>query len=479
MAQIESTNKPKATILLIDDSRVMRKAISRVLVEEFEVIEAEDGEQGWTTMNADDSILLVISDIEMPKLDGYGLLQRIRNAESPVRSIPVIVVTGAEDEATRREALSRGATDFVIKPVDGVQLLARVRAQVESQLVARQLAATQETLRDESTLDPLTGLSSRRYFLQRGVQDVAYARRRGQDLAIFRINLDKFKRIYREYGDDGIDRILVWLAKLLEDQARTEDTVSRVGGADFAVLAPTNNPDAAHTLATRLLNAVQSANYQENGKEPLPLTASIGLATLSENAELDIEQLFETSERRVRQARLDGGNRIVAEDRVVAPAAAETDEAPELPDAEEMFPELALEPEPMLAEPDSDSEETGLTLDESLVPNLEMSLEDAELADPAPLEPGTTEETLSIDERILEDALADIAAADAAAGQAMDLNSALDLLANGNTDEIEPHLATLIARIVPLLEAGDQNLNLGIASAIALIRARLQQTNPN
>jgi two-component system cell cycle response regulator len=469
MIQTEATSKPKATVLLIDDSRVMRKAISRVLIEEFEVIEAENGEHGWETLSANDSVHVVISDIEMPQLDGYGLLQRIRGAESAVRSIPVIVITGAEDEATRKEALSRGATDFVTKPVDGVQLLARVRAQVESQAVARALVATQQTLREESTLDPLTGLSSRRYFLQRGVQDVAYARRREQDLAVFRINLDKFKQIYRLYGDDNVDRILVWLAKLLQDQARTEDTVSRVGGADFAVLAPTNNAEAAHTLATRLLTAVQTTPYQAYGQEPLQLTASIGFATLSEDPELDIEQLMDSSERRVRQARLNGGNRIVSADSAVAqqPPTATVD-AQEQMEVPEIVPEAPTQAEPSLAEPGTDDLE--LSLDDSLMPDLEIPADDSVLEEASLSSTETELDTLSLDEQEPEEADGEISTT----GEAPDLNHALDLLAKGDTDAIEPHLAALLPRILLLLQAGDEKLELGIATATALIRARLK-----
>ncbi len=513
MTQDPNSNGTGMTVLLIDDSRVMRKAITRVLADEFRILEAEDGEQGWEILNADDTIQLVISDIEMPRLDGYGLLHRIRNASTDLRTMPVIVITGAEDEATRREALSRGATDFITKPVDGVQLIARARAQAQSRITARTLVATEQTLREESTLDPLTQLSSRRYFLQRGVQDIAYARRRGQDLILLRINIDKFKQIYRQYGDAGIDHILVWLAEILENEARTEDTVARVGGADFAILAPSGGPDTSRTLAKRLLDVVNADQYEETGKTPLSVTVSIGCARLSEDATLEIDQLMDLAEQRVKQARLGGGNMIVAAGGIAAPAeitvtamepmdeefmlesvedvaTASLETEIELDDVTAEPVELALgdltpeEPEfpPTGLIPEGEELTLGdLTPEEPEFPPADLTPEGEELTlgELTPHEPETdlvlTEasvEGLSLEGPVPDDPTTNDQ------GE-LDIERAIELLRTGDTKPIEPHLVRLLASIVPLLEYGNEKLNLGVGVATELLRRRLLRKGTN
>ena len=197
----------RPTVLVIDDSRVMRKAISKILAGEFEMVEAEDGETGWQQLTSHPEIEVVISDIEMPGLDGFELLTRLRNFEDVrISTMPVIIITATEDEETRQAALDKGATDFITKPIDRTQLLARTRALARYTETTRDLEETAITLKSETTHDPLTGLNSRRFFLQRGEQDIAYSRRHNQDMALLRVDIDKFRRLYTEYGDEIVDR---------------------------------------------------------------------------------------------------------------------------------------------------------------------------------------------------------------------------------------------------------------------------------
>lgn len=124
------TDKP--VVLVVDDSRVMRVAMIKILGDGYEVIEAVDGMAGWNQVLRDSSIELVISDIEMPEMDGYSFICRIRAAEDEaLRNIPVIVITGAEDDITRERAYACGANDFILKPIDKKQMLSCVSAHVE------------------------------------------------------------------------------------------------------------------------------------------------------------------------------------------------------------------------------------------------------------------------------------------------------------------------------------------------------------
>lgn len=111
-------------VLVVDDSRAVRRALSRILGKHCEVIEAEDGWIGWRSLKNDSQIDAVITDIQMPNLDGYTFICKIRAAEDPdLRALPVVVITSSEDEITRDRAYACGANDFILKPFNSAQLI--------------------------------------------------------------------------------------------------------------------------------------------------------------------------------------------------------------------------------------------------------------------------------------------------------------------------------------------------------------------
>lgn len=119
----------KSTILVVDDSRSVRAALKKYLSDHYIALEAEDGEAGWEALMAHPEISLVISDIQMPRLDGYGFICRIRAVNNPqIRKKPLVVITGAEDDITLERAYACGANDFIRKPLDFSDLVNRVQS---------------------------------------------------------------------------------------------------------------------------------------------------------------------------------------------------------------------------------------------------------------------------------------------------------------------------------------------------------------
>jgi diguanylate cyclase (GGDEF)-like protein len=384
-SQAASATTHKPVVLVIDDSRVIRRAITKILTSEFDLIEAEDGEDGWQRLAADARIQVVITDVEMPKLDGYALICRVRATETQrVRDVPVIVITGAQDEQTRERAFACGATDFVTKPIDSVQLLARARAHARFDQTTRQLNETTKTLEDQTAVDPLTELHSRRYLLQRAAQDLAYAKRHDQDVALIRVDFDNFRGIYKQHGDDVCDQMFVWLARLMRANTRTEDTPARIRGGEFAILAPSSDRAAASVLCERLRAAVVATPFSSN--VTIPVTISLGLATMGGDRVDTVDDLMARAEQRLTLAKAAGGNRL------------------------------------------------GISYDEEV---------------PQP------------EEAIIEQP---------------DLETALTLLANGESGKLAPYLPDLLVRVLPLLEAGNQQLDLNLGGALDQLRERLHQT---
>jgi two-component system, cell cycle response regulator len=316
-AAVVATDKPR--IIVVDDSRVVRRAINKILSTEFDVVEAEDGESGWQGLLEDDAIQVVVADVEMPRLDGYALICRIRAAETArIQGVPVIVITGAQDEDTRQRAFACGATDFITKPIDGVQMLARARAHAKLDRTTRQLSETSAALEEHTAVDPLTRIHSRRYFMQRGAQDLAYAKRHEQDLSLIRIDIDGFRSLYEQHGDELTDQVLIWIAKILMTTVRTEDTAARIGGSEFALLAPATSRMEAAVLCERLRAAVNAEPFGL-GDVTIPTTISMGLATNGRDPSDTIEELLKAADERLTLAKAAGGNRLGASYQEEAP----------------------------------------------------------------------------------------------------------------------------------------------------------------
>lgn len=143
----------RSRVLVVDDSAVIRKAISRVLTNDYDLIEADDGEAGWEALKSHHDLGVVISDVQMPKLDGYGMICRIRADDDPkVRDVPVIVITSAEDDVTRERAYACGANDFILKPIDSEQLLSCVRNHTGSE---RATSMATESNVDEAVIEEI------------------------------------------------------------------------------------------------------------------------------------------------------------------------------------------------------------------------------------------------------------------------------------------------------------------------------------
>jgi two-component system cell cycle response regulator len=174
---MSDNTEPKQRLLIVDDSKVIRVTARKILRDHFETIEAVDGENAWEVLNNEGPFSLVVSDLTMPNLDGFGLLERIRSSQHPdIHDIPVIIITGANDsETTKARASQAGATDFIGKPFDSVHLLARTQAHASAHAVTHALQQETFSLEEKVTTDPLSGLPNEIAFMERGYQQLSYA----------------------------------------------------------------------------------------------------------------------------------------------------------------------------------------------------------------------------------------------------------------------------------------------------------------
>lgn len=306
-----STIQHKPRILVVDDSRVMRRALGKILGQDYEVVEADHGEDGWTMLLNDNAIQVVFTDLSMPYLDGFGLLARIRSAEDArLAGLPVIVITGKDDdEDTKQQALNAGASDFITKPFESVQLKARAKVHVDHQQAHRRLSETSAFLHEQPTIDPLTGLGTKAYFAGAAAESVAQVRRQGGSLGLLRIDLDHFNQLFMKGGKAAADQVLAQVGQSLAGQLRQDDRGARIGLAKFAILLHGADPDGARKLAERIAAQARTMEFEHAGQRQ-PLSVSIGIAHVREPASAALDALLAEAEAQLAEALRAGGNRI-------------------------------------------------------------------------------------------------------------------------------------------------------------------------
>ncbi|MCK4866367.1 MAG: response regulator [Gammaproteobacteria bacterium] len=308
----EEQQKPR--ILAVDDSRVMRRAMSKVLSKDYDVVETENGEDAWTILINDDSIQVVFTDLSMPFLDGYGLLERIRTSDNPrLKDTPVIIITGKDDDdEAKQEAIDKGANDFITKPFDSIQLQARAKAHVTLKQTTTKLTETSDQLERQATVDETTGLGGQRYFCKVGEETLSYANRHGGQFIIVRMDIDGFNNLFIKHGKKIMDSILHQTGEKLSQLVRQEDTIARIGVSKFALILKETSLNEAELLTERIRTEIQGMSFKhpDNG-DMIKLTISAGLYEPELKPELTFPHLLTDTEKHLAEAQAAGGNRIV------------------------------------------------------------------------------------------------------------------------------------------------------------------------
>ncbi|MBE9608922.1 response regulator [Chitinilyticum piscinae] len=265
-------------ILIVDDSRIVRATIRKHLGEAYDLIEEADGEAGWRRLQSDEEVSLLISDLTMPELDGLGLLSRIREQpEARYRHLPIIIISGEEDEETRQRCVDRGANDFVSKSADRSEMLARVKANLELAITRRELDASRALQEQQALTDQTTGVGSTNLLMLQLEQSLAFALRHNGEVTLILLEVDHFQGLRDKMGERASQQMLALLAKLLEAKLRREDTLAFLDGAKFAVVSPATTLTEARTLAERLRLALANARINFRS-EQLHISGSFSVA---------------------------------------------------------------------------------------------------------------------------------------------------------------------------------------------------------
>ena len=274
------------TILVIEDEQPIRTNILKLLeFEGFQAVGASDGRSGIQMAKAylPD---LIICDIMMPEIDGYGVLTALRNDPQTVM-IPLIFLSAKADMTDLRQGMDLGADDYLVKPFTSAGLLGAIAARLEKQAAITQpyideMKQTAANLAKVAYSDPLTGLSNRillRHNLQERLRQVKQSE---QLIAVLCLNLDRFRSVNAQYGHGVGDTLLQAMASRLQSAVGPQDLVARLGGDEFSlVLCGRPSKAAIEEDAQRLLDTLL-APYQLNG-HAISIDMSLGIALYPED----------------------------------------------------------------------------------------------------------------------------------------------------------------------------------------------------
>ncbi len=305
-----AANESKARILLIEDLPGDAKLVREVLSREHEVVHMTDTETALRTASIEPFDLIIIS-VELKDSDGLRLCSQLRSRDV-TRNLPLLVLI-AENATTKvAKALDLGVSDYLYKPIDSNELIARTRNQVRHKRYQDILRTTYHRSISLAVTDTLTGLYNRLYLtshlgslLERVVEE-------DKPLAIAMIDVDHFKDVNDRHGHAVGDEVLREIAHRLDQFSRATDLVARLGGEEFVIVMPETTVEAAQLVTARLRREVASAPFGTTPVEGgLAVTVSIGVAGMLGDDDTP-ESLLKRADDALYAAKRGGRNRVIA-----------------------------------------------------------------------------------------------------------------------------------------------------------------------
>lgn len=302
-------------ILVVDDVSQNLQVLGEMLEQVgYETTFATSGYQALERVKTAKPDLILL-DLMMPEMNGLEVCEKLQ-INPGFAEIPVIFLTASQEQAHLLLAFEKGAVDYVTKPFNAPELLARVRTHLELKYTRdklKELLNEQEKLSKElerlATTDPLTGVWNRRHLFALAEQEINRASRYQKPFSILMIDIDKFKKINDNYGHCVGDEVLIVMAKVTLRCLRQADFFGRFGGEEFVAVLPETNMDEAAIAADRIRqNIAKIVIYAQ--QQPLNITVSIGIATYSWE-DKTIDTILQRADQALYLAKSQGRNRVI------------------------------------------------------------------------------------------------------------------------------------------------------------------------
>lgn len=288
-------------ILVVDDNSNNIRLLKGILEDEkFTIFTCNNGLDVFDIV-CNEAIDIVLLDIMMPGLDGFEVC-KLLNSDFRTKDIPIIMVTAKTDNHELKKALDIGAFDYIKKPIDEIELIARVRS-------ALRFKAQSDELRELATKDRLTGIYNHTLLIELLDKILYKSIRNNENLSFIMLDIDHFKRVNDTYGHPIGDYILREFARLIESSLRVSDILGRYGGEEFGIVLPEENQENAIKFCNRILKTIENHEFKINDYV-LNITASIGLFTKQSDEIFTTSEVISKADTALYNAKENGRNRV-------------------------------------------------------------------------------------------------------------------------------------------------------------------------
>ncbi|MCF6354181.1 MAG: diguanylate cyclase [Candidatus Polarisedimenticolaceae bacterium] len=287
-------------VLVVDDSRSSRQLLSSLLQRHYlEVLEACDGVEALDVLSENDDILLMVTDYNMPRMDGMELITRVREKKSR-NELAIIGISTSGSGTVSIKLLKSGANDFITRPFMHEEFYCRINQNIDA-------VASYCKLRDAADRDFLTGLFNRKYLFNTGNKLFQNAQRKNISLTVAMIDIDFFKKINDTHGHHVGDMALKHVASIFTQQLRQADVITRFGGEEFCMLCVNVSGSSAEVLFTRFREAIADTPLVV-GDVVVPMTVSIGYSMELTDS---LDHMISDADAALYDAKGGGRNRVV------------------------------------------------------------------------------------------------------------------------------------------------------------------------
>jgi len=291
-------------ILIVDDDEGIRDPMHEFMAKVgFNAFAAASAEEAIEVLKAN-TIEVVITDIKLPGQDGLELTDLIKENFD----IDVIVMTGYSGSYSYEEAINKGASDFIFKPVRFEEVLLRLKRVIRERQLAKDRERILEKLEKLAITDGLTKLYNLRHFYNQLEVEVDRSNRYGHSLGLLLLDIDRFKAYNDTCGHLEGDKVLIKLCQIIRSCLRTMDSAYRYGGEEFTVILPETSGEEAETVAHRIRKAVEAEKFFPEPNKPYQVTISIGVTEYCKEEEF--ADFIKRADKAMYLSKLAGRNRV-------------------------------------------------------------------------------------------------------------------------------------------------------------------------
>jgi len=298
-------------LLLVDEPQASTRRLMEALESEHLVEFVSTEKQAFEVLAHSDVDLAVVN-LRMREIDGLRLCSTIRS-NSETRHLPVLVLGEAGDEPRMMRALDLGVNDYVMRPVDRNELLARVRVQIKRRRYSDYLSRRLEERVEQAAHDPMTGMYNRRYLDEHMHGYVTETLQNESELSVITLDIDHFKQVNDKYGHDAGDQVIRQFSARILQNIRRVDLAFRVGGEEFLVILPKTSRERAELVGERLRGVIEGSGFRIGDDEVgnISITTSIGLTSFASQKD-SIGMLLKRADEALYEAKRTGRNRVVS-----------------------------------------------------------------------------------------------------------------------------------------------------------------------